>query len=265
MDGTYRVQAFAALAGVTVRALHHYDRLALLRPHRSRSGYRIYGARELERLEQIVALKFLGLPLQQIKRVLDRDKRALPDVLRAQRKALEEKRYRLDQAIGAIRDAERAIVPGVPADAALIRRIIEVIEMQNEQEFFRKYYTDEAWAALEERRRAIGDELKTKAEEGTRKWMALFTDIVASLDADPASEAAQALAARWQALIDEFTGGVKGIEQGVGRVWADQANWPADMKQQAAPFADRRVWEFIRKAQSAARPVSDPAGGASQP
>src|SRR4029079_6078924 len=87
---TYRVRAFADLAGVTVRALHHYDRLALLRPRRTRSGYRLYTLPDLQRLEQIVALKFLGLPLKQIKTVLDRDARSLPAVLQAQRRALEE-------------------------------------------------------------------------------------------------------------------------------------------------------------------------------
>lgn len=248
----YRVQEFADAAGVTVRALHHYDRLALLKPRRTTSGYRIYTLRELERLEQIVALKFLGLPLKQIKRVLDRDSRALSDVLRAQRRALEAKRHRLDRAIDAIRDAERAIVAGQPADETVIKRIIEVIEMQDNADFFRKYYTDEGWAALEDRRREMGPDLTARAEEGTRKWLALFKDVQAAIDSgvDPGSDAAQALASRWQALIDEFTGGNRQIEQGVGNVWKDQANWPAEMKAQSAPFMDRRVWQFIGQARA---------------
>ena len=78
MGSTYRVQQFSELAGVTVRALHHYDRLALLKPRRTDAGYRVYSPSDLDRLERIVALKFLGLPLKQIKAVLDRDTRALP-------------------------------------------------------------------------------------------------------------------------------------------------------------------------------------------
>ena len=113
---------FAQLAGVTVRALHHYDRLGLLRPKRAGSGYRLYGIRDLERLEQIVALKFLGIPLKQIKSILERDARELPEVLRSQRQALEEKRRWLDHAISAIQDAERSVVPGKQADAALLIR-----------------------------------------------------------------------------------------------------------------------------------------------
>ena len=55
MNKLYHVREFAQLAGVTVRALHHYDRLGLLRPSRTETGYRLYYLRDLERLEQIVA------------------------------------------------------------------------------------------------------------------------------------------------------------------------------------------------------------------
>ena len=253
MSTSYKVQAFADLAGVTVRALHHYDRLALLRPARTRAGYRMYGPRDLERLEKIVALKCVGVPLKQIKTVLDRDARALPDVLRAQRRALEAKRRRLDRAIGAIADAERSLTPGQPVDPALLRRIIEVIEMSDHAEDMKKYYSDEAWAELSQRREAMSDRMREIAMEGTRKWQELFSDITTSLDSDPASPQAQSLLDRWKALIDEFTGGNQAIKDGLGRAWSDRDNWSPAMKQNAAPFSDPRVWDFIRRA-GAVRP-----------
>lgn len=254
MQDVYRIQAFAELAGVTVRALHHYDRLALLKPKRTRAGYRLYGAPELQRLEQIVALKFLGLPLRQIKAVLDRDSRSLADVLRAQRRALEAKRRRLDRAIGAIADAEASIQPGRPAESAMLKRIIEVIEMSDQTEEMKKYYTDEAWAELTRRRETMNDKLRDIAMEGTRKWQALYQDITASLDADPAGPVAQGLLQRWQALVEEFTGGNQGVKEGLGRAWQDRANWSVEMKRNSEPFGDPRVWEFIRKAGAARRP-----------
>jgi DNA-binding transcriptional MerR regulator len=245
---TYRVQAFANLAGVTVRTLHHYDRLALLRPKRTGSGYRVYAMTDLERLERIVALKFLGLPLRQIKRVLDRDGRSLPEVLRAQRRALEEKRRRLDQAIGAIADAEKTIEPGKPADAAVIKRIIEVIEMQDNTEAMKKYHTDEAWAELTRRREQMTPEQHAAAEDGTRRWQALFKDVEAALAEDPASPTAQALVDRWHGLVNEFTQGNKQIEAGIGRAWNDRGNWTSSMKKISEPFGDQRIWDFIRRA-----------------
>lgn len=254
----FRVRAFADLAGVTVRALHHYDRLGLLRPKRTGAGYRLYGPRDLERLEQIVALKLVGLPLKQIKRVLDRDARALPDVLRAQRRALEDKRRRLDRAIGAIADAEAVLQSGRPVDAPVLRRIIDAIETDDLREAMRKYHTDEAWAELEKRRNEMTSAGRDPAEEGTRKWQALFRDVEAALDSDPAGAAAQALVDRWDALIQEFTRGNRQIAEGVARAWKDRANWPTRLKEASATFEDRRIREFVERARACrgARPAA---------
>jgi DNA-binding transcriptional MerR regulator len=241
----YRVREFADLAGVTVRALHHYDRLAVLRPKRTESGYRLYSGRDLERLEQIVALKFLGLPLKEIKTLLDREARRLPEVLRSQRLALEEKRRSLEQAIRAIRDAEHAIASGKSADAQVLAKIIEVIEMQEKTEFLNKYYSEEAQAKLAEKRKEWNPELQAEA---TRAWNELFCDVEAALDEDPQSEKAQALLARWRKLVEGFTGTDPELSRGVGKAWADRASWPSDMKAQSAPFANPKVWAFIKKA-----------------
>src|ERR1700730_4761801 len=91
-DRTYGIREFAELAGVTVRALHHYDRLGLLTPRRTQTRYRIYSAKDLKTLEQIVALKFIGLPLDKIKLLLRSNRFGLSTALRAQRTLLEQKR-----------------------------------------------------------------------------------------------------------------------------------------------------------------------------
>jgi MerR family transcriptional regulator, thiopeptide resistance regulator len=241
----YRVREFADMAGVTVRALHHYDRLAVLRPKRSESGYRLYSLRDLERLEQIVALKFLGLPLKEIKALLDRESRRLPEVLRSQRLALEEKRRSLEQAIHAIQDAEIAIASGDAAGAEVLVKIIEVIEMQDSSEFLNRYYSEEAQGKIAAKRKEWNPE---KQAEVSKAWSELFRDVEASLEEDPASEKAQGLLARWRELVEGFTGGDASISQGLGKAWADRGNWPGQMKQQSAPFANPKVWEFIKKA-----------------
>lgn len=247
----FKIRAFAELAGVTVRALHHYDRLGLFRPKRTPAGYRVYSARDLGRLEQIVALKFLGFPLKQIKTVLDRDSRSLGDVLRAQRCALEEKQRRLDRAIRVIADAERSIQSGSDADSAVLKRIIEVFDMGDQTDEMRKYYSDNGWAELSKRREELVERMRDIAMEGTRKWQALFKDITSSLDIDPGSAEAQVLLQRWNALVEEFTGGNPEIRAGVGRAWQDRDNWSEERKKQSEPFTDPRVWEFIRKTQAA--------------
>ncbi len=103
----YKAAEFARLAGVTVRTLHHYDRLGLLRPGRSEAGYRIYVEADLERLEQIVALKLIGLPLKEVRTVLDRADLELQDALRLQIQAPEKKQLPLGRAICAIPASDR--------------------------------------------------------------------------------------------------------------------------------------------------------------
>ena len=73
MGRYYRVGEVARLTRVSVRTLHHYDRIGLLHPARhSAGGYRLYGESELLRLQQILTLRYLGFPLKQIGELLDR-------------------------------------------------------------------------------------------------------------------------------------------------------------------------------------------------
>src|ERR1700730_4264977 len=95
----YHSKEFAGLAGVIVRALHHYDRLGLLRPkQRSQAGYRLYSAQDFGLLEQIVVLKFLGIPLKQIRGLLQSESN-LAGALERQQEVLAERRLQLERAI----------------------------------------------------------------------------------------------------------------------------------------------------------------------
>lgn len=107
----YRVREFASRTGVTVRALHHYDRLRLLKPLRNvRTGHRVYRDGDVARLEQIVVLKFLGIPLRERAPLLKTaNPHRLLEVLRKQRHVLSPKRSRLDAAAAAIERAEHAL------------------------------------------------------------------------------------------------------------------------------------------------------------
>ncbi len=93
---------------------------------RSGAGYRLYRASDLARLQQIVALKSVGLPLKHIRTMLDRDPLPLIATFRQQREVLEDRRRMLDRAIQAN-----------PSGGD------QVMEMQD-VDMMRKYYSDEA-------------------------------------------------------------------------------------------------------------------------
>ena len=242
----YQASEFAELTGVTVRTLHHYDRLGLLKPTgRTAAGYRLYGERDFARLQQVLTLKFIGLPLKEIKELLNRKALDLAGVLGLQREILEARRRQLELALQAIKRAEVAAATSGGPDWEAFRKIVEVITMQQDYEWVKQYYTEEQLADLS--RRGTPEVL----ERGQREWQKLIAEVNQAVaeGVDPASERAQALAARWSALIEEFTGGDPGILENLKRLYADQANWPDTFKK---PYGDD-AGAFICRAQSAGK------------
>jgi DNA-binding transcriptional MerR regulator len=227
MSNSYRIGEFATLAGVTVRALHHYDRIGLLKPQRGSSGFRLYRLEDLERLEQIAALKFLGIPLQEIKLLLKHGPLTLVDSLHVQREALAEKRRLIDRAVVAIEAAEKVVRSGQTADASILRKIIEVIDMQPQENSLRKYYTDQAWLDRERFVQETPLEIRKKNFEA---WRQLFAEIEAAIDVDPASESAQALTKRWLQLAETAHGGNEAVRAGNIEAWKNYQNWPRDQQ-----------------------------------
>jgi MerR family transcriptional regulator, thiopeptide resistance regulator len=225
MSNSYRIGEFAKLAGVTIRALHHYDRIGLLKPQRGSSGSRLYRIEDLERLEQIAALKFLGIPLQEIKLLLKHGPLSLADSLKMQREALAEKRRLIDRAAVAIEAAEKVIRSGQTTDSSILRKIIEVIDMQPQENFMRRYYTDQAWLDKERIARQTPVEERKKNMLALRK---LFVEIEAEIDLDPASERAQDLTRQWLQLAEFAHGGDEAVRAGNIEAWKDYKNWPQD-------------------------------------
>lgn len=244
--GWYRASEFAELTGVTVRALHHYDRLGLLRPaRRTRAGYRLYADRDVARLEQIVALKFIGLSLKEIKTVLEGEALDLATTLRLQREIISRKRGHLDRAIAAIERAERMIGAQGEAPLDAFKQIIEVINMENDTNWMMQYYSEAARKKIEERAKDWTPEKQAKAQAD---WAALFKDVEAAMaeGVDPASERAQQLATRWDDLIRGFTGGDPEVTAGLKRLYSDQANWPTTFEQ---PFRNDHA-AFVNQART---------------
>jgi DNA-binding transcriptional MerR regulator len=93
---SYTVQQLATLAGVSVRTLHHYDQVGLLKPARVKNnGYRFYEEAELLRLQQILFFRELDFPLEDIKKIITSPSFNMEEALRDQRKLIGMKKDRL--------------------------------------------------------------------------------------------------------------------------------------------------------------------------
>ncbi len=241
MAATYRIQQFAALAGVTVKALHHYDRLGLLRPQRTAAGYRVYTDADLQRLARIAALKLVGVPLKEIAPLLQGRSQPLGEVLRSQRAVLALKRQAVDRAIEAIDEAGRRHQAGGSTDADILRALIEAIEMQNNDNVLKVFFDDEVFVHWR------SEHPDWPGEE----WRALLGEVEQSLGAAPSAPEAQALLERWNALVESDIGKDPAVRRAFTRAWRDWAMKP----ETRPPFFDAydtdRILRFIVNATGA--------------
>lgn len=126
----YTVHEVAKLAHTTVKTLHHYHRIGLLIPEQTtEAGYRLYGLKDLERLQQILFYKELDLPLKEIKQLLDCEIDR-ENTLIQQKKLLEQRIERFKGLIKTINSSIQSAKEGVDAD------------MEN---MFKGFETEEEW------------------------------------------------------------------------------------------------------------------------
>lgn len=101
----YSIQELARLSGVTTRTLRWYDQIGLLKPGRvAESGYRYYGGAEVDRLQDILYYRALGVELARIKECLDDPSFDRLAALKRHLAALEMERERLEQLIRSVKD-----------------------------------------------------------------------------------------------------------------------------------------------------------------
>jgi DNA-binding transcriptional MerR regulator len=166
---TYQVKEVAQLAGLTVRALHHYDSIGLLVPSsRSTAGYRLYDDDDLLRLQQILIGRELGLPLEAIRRTLDDpgfDRRA---ALLAQRTELAARAERATDMIRAI-DAALTAIEEKHMGKVDFKKIFDGFDPeQYEDEVKQRWGDTDAYKISTQRARSYteADWQRIKAEQG---------------------------------------------------------------------------------------------------
>lgn len=185
------VKELSQLTRVSVQTLHHYDRIGLLQPSvRLANGYRLYSEKDLLKLQQIIALKFFGFELAQIKTLLAEEV-AMLDHFSAQSRFLEEKAKTLLLASDTLKNliARYSHDKSIPWETII--QSIEVYRMTQELE---NTWLGKSLNPDELKEYAIfQEELKTRytakeKEACEKEWADLVCEINANLDHDPASE-----------------------------------------------------------------------------
>src|SRR5688500_8238788 len=252
MGRFYRVGEVAALTRVSVRTLHHYDRIGLLRPAlHSAGGYRMYREAELLRLQQILTLRYLGFPLKRIGELLDRDDFDLVASLRVQRLALHDRIAELERISAAIGDlVEQRQTTGAWSWQLVIEASRAVgAGLTRGEETMDAYYTPEQMTRFEEARRATPQEEIEAIEQG---WAALLAEVRANYDLDPASAEAQALGDRADELTARTMRGYEQYPELLAAIGANYQRGAFEGNPQAPQAADFAFFERVKAAHASA-------------
>jgi DNA-binding transcriptional MerR regulator len=266
----FRSGQFARQTAVSVRTLRFYDQVGLLAPSgRTDAGYRLYTQADLVRLQQILALKFLGFSLDEIKVFLAASPLGLREALAQQKAMLRERRAHFDTVIRAIERAER-LLHGNGHDWESLVNVIRAIQMEQQTDWRNKYFTAEQLEAMEDlTKKAYSDEARRKldarpawTEADQQRVDAQYADLYAGVKRavaagqDPGGPDAQALAGQAIALIEAFTLGDPDVSAGLQTWWQSYSEMPpaqrpfqSPLSEDEAAFLDRAKAIFLERRQ----------------
>jgi DNA-binding transcriptional MerR regulator len=242
----YLVREFARLTRVTVRTLHYYDQIGLLKPSFERAnGYRVYTDADLLKLQQIVTLKFMGFSLDEIRDLLGSRGYEAVKALKVQAEAVRDEIARLREASRAIDQVLARLEKDGRIRKDKLIKIMEVIQMGEDvkRAWHEKFFTEDELKRFQELGKKYTPEDMAAYQ---KRWAALIEEVKANLELDPASDKAQDLGRRWTALLDEVYGGQPQLKTRIAKAY--NAGAIPKEHNMIAP----EVWGFIKKVHAAA-------------
>ncbi len=219
------MKKLANLAGVTVRTLHHYDEIGLLKPSgRTEKGYRLYGDGDLLRLQQIMIYKELEFSLAEIQGILDGKDFDLKQALAGHRQKLVDKQERYGELIETI-------------DKTIAR--IDGDELVTDEDLYAGFTPEEVEACEEEAVEKYGeekvDEVNSRIKKMTKNEWAdvqaegekIPADLAGMLDKDPADDQVQEVVVRHRAWIENFYPVTKEVYVGLAQMYVEDERFRA--------------------------------------
>ncbi len=228
---TYTVQQLARLAGVSVRTLHYYDHIGLLKPSaRTAAGYRLYGESDLLRLQQVLFFRELDFPLADIQAILDDPGFDQVKALRDHQQLLQQEANRLERLLNTIektisRLTEDQVTPMTPS--------------MTDEELYEGFTPEQIERYTREANELYDPQIVAQANRRVRnmtkaQWQAVkaeggaVTQQLADLmGMDPGDAAVQTAVARHYAWVDNFWHPTAESYRGLGQGYAEHPEFRA--------------------------------------
>ena len=237
----FTVKQLSQLAGVTPRTLHHYDEIGLLKPSRvGENGYRYYGEEAVLQLQQILFYRELGIPLNDIKKIMGRRDFDVAGALYSHKEALQKQVTRLNRLIRTV-DNTIDYLKGTKdmSNKQLFEAFSDEQQAEYEKEIMQKYDPATVQAASKRWKEYTAADKQHMGEEAN----ALYQDLLLAIPKGPASPEAQSCVERWRRFIEYFW--VPNDEQlsGLANLYNEDPRFKANFDK-----IDVRLAGFLREA-----------------
>ena len=221
-----RISEVAKLTGITVRTLHYYDEIGLLKPSEiTEAGYRLYSREDLEILQQILFFRELDFPLSQIKEIMNNPNYEKEEALKKQKELLIQQRQRIE---GLIKLIEKRI----EGDNNMSFKEFDMNEIEENKKKYAKE-VKERWGtskAYEESEKKTSSYNKEKWGDINQETSEIFKGFAELRNSDPGSEEVQELVRRWQKYItDNFYTCTNEILSGLGLMYVEDERFKENL------------------------------------
>jgi DNA-binding transcriptional MerR regulator len=243
----YKVKEVADMAGISVRMLHHYDKIGLLRPESvSPAGYRLYTDKDLENLQQVLFFKELEFSLQEIKGIISSPNFDRKHTLKAHQSLLIKKKERLEEIIKTVEKTIQSIEGGTKMAKKEMFNAFDMSEIEKHQakyaeEARQKYGNSDAY---KESKRKTSQYSKEDWAKITAEQDENYKRIAAFIDKDPADpEVQKAIEKNRQHITNYFYNCTPEIFRGLGDLYVNDERFTANIDKYKPGLA-----KFLREA-----------------
>ncbi|RLL43987.1 MerR family transcriptional regulator [Oceanobacillus piezotolerans] len=234
----YTIGKLSKSTGVTVRTLDYYDEIGLIKPSSKTSGgHRLYSEDDVMRLERVLALKYMGFSLEQIKDILINTTSNWQESIQQQLELVKREQERLKMLEQALLGVSYSIEFEGEINWPIIFSIIQLYQ-QDPEDALQQY---KEYLSEDEMKKIMDMNAGNMSEEDIKEWLKVVGDIRNNLHLDPYSEKAEQLVISWADQADKMFGQ---DEELLGNMWEALQ----DLKEGIAFYPmDKDVIDFIKR------------------
>lgn len=232
----WKIGDLADHTGLSVRTLHYYEEIGLLSPsYRTTGDHRLYTKEDIAKLQQIISLKQMGMPLETIKMMFEQPTYSPVMTIQMQIQRMGDALQKHQELFEKLKGLQRFLEMKKDISAEEFLSVIALMQKMEDS------YTEEEKMEIAERGKKLGDAGMRKAEQEWAELIAAVSDHM-NKGTDPKDPAVQALMKKWKSLVTAFSGGNPQIEAKLKKMYQEN---PEATKHFGM---DPKLFEYVEKA-----------------